>query len=92
MPEKDIFSNASEVWATVSPALDTLSNTSDHEALGDCSAESGTHYPVTHVPSECLRCCTNRHRWTICFKDGAIEGRGIEAMVLQKKCVMMTEV
>ena len=50
--EMDIFSNASEVWATVSPALNVLSNTSDREALDDCSAEYGMQYFVIHVPSE----------------------------------------
>ena len=28
----------------------------------------------------------------ICFKEGAIVDRGIEANVLQEKCVMMMEV
>ena len=40
-PEMDIFSNASEVWATVSPALDVLSNTNDREALDDLFCRIG---------------------------------------------------
>ena len=84
-PEMDIFSNASEVLATILPALNVLSNTSDHEALDDCSAGFGMQYAVIHVPSEVLRCCTDRHRWMIWFEDGAILARGIESNVFAKE-------
>ena len=73
-PEMDIFSNASEVWATVSPALNVLFNTSDREAWGDRFAESGMQYCDIHVPSEVLKCRTDRHRRMMWFKDGLIVG------------------
>ena len=60
-PEMDFFSNATEVEATISPALNVLFNTSDREAWDEYSAEIGMQYSDIHVPSEVLRCCTDRH-------------------------------
>ena len=91
-PGMDIFSNASEVWATVSPALNVLCNTGDREAADACAVGFGMQHSFIHVPSEVLRCCTDRHRLMICLQNRAIVERFVEAMFLQKKCAMKMEV
>lgn len=56
MPEQDIFSNTSELWAFPTLVLDVFFNTNGIGVKSTCSAESGTEYSVMHVPSECFEC------------------------------------